>query len=584
MRKGLFTLTVVLLTLVGVVGYGAVPEIVYIPDVVIGDDGAATDNFFVFPDAFDFDDYVGWVSTGTVIGYTWLYTDATTDAITINDLLPADDSDVYAVDTAASFRNVACSPVGGPYTLHPTMTSTPVLCELTVRNYAFDFPSLFTVYTFDEEPDALIIPKFERVDVTSVTFDVDPGWAGVIGYTLTQAEYPPYGLRSPTGDWNSTTGCYYLETTGFDNDFGFWSMLDPDGSPTVAAQVLAGTLIPYELGQVYVAEASLYAIPEVPADAELFYGENVWRDFIPQIRIRINTANESLSTDMILPSNGDRITLGGGIQISEAELCVTTDPANPRMDTLVFDPRDQLSPSADYAALYFSFDLLDFSADDRAYYGELDEEGLVGLVNLDIDTFPVRALAPAFTTFTLVMTYPTGADYEADYDEYVHFQTGFGGREPQALLENGNLGLVSEDIDRGFALHELMASSAQVVPISEDNWYVYKFYVKPSTVDIPFLRLRVFLAEDATQRSIQYNVGGTYVPAGSFNGYQFVASPGKPMPIFNVFFVPPTGVEDTKSLAYAIDYIDFDPDHGDATVELTKVEVYEFPPPPHAAP
>jgi hypothetical protein len=584
MKKGLFTLAVAVLTLVGVVGYGAVPEVYTIPDVIIGDAEAphpASDNYFVYPDAFDFDDYLVWASTGTVLNYHWLYDDALpTDAITVNGLAPAVDANVYAVSDLATFRNVLCSPIGGPYTLNPVGTSTPVLCDLTVSNYVLTDTDEITVYTIDEANDELMLLVFERVDLTSVTMLADPGWAGVIGYTVSSSLSPPFGLRPATGDWSGTTGCYYLETTGYDNDFGFFSMLDPDLD--VDDQVATtGALIPYTDEAVYVVEASLFGVPIVTQGQIDFYGSWIWRDLMPQIRIRLNTANESVSSDMVLPSLGQRLGMGGGIEVSEADLVVTTDPANPRVSTLVFDPRDQASPDPDYAALYFSFDLLDFSAQDRSYYGELDEEGLVGIVNLDVDTLPLGAFKPGFTTYTLVRQYPLTGDYNAEYDEYLHFGTGFGGTAVEATTKTTNLLLKSENVDRGFGGHQLLNASTHAISVDPDKWYQYKFYVKNSNYDIPFLRLRVFLTDE--QRTVSYNVGPTFVPDGNWNGYQFAPDVGATAR-YNVFFVPPTDCGTQRTLGYGIDLIDFDPLHGDSEVELTKVQVYDFPTPVHAAP
>jgi hypothetical protein len=559
MKKGFITLMVALFTLVGMVSYGAVPEMWGIPDVIVGDledqtGGALTDNYFVFPDALDLDNYMAIASSGTLAGLEWIYYDAqpALDVIAINGFTADDTTDVYAVSNLASFRNVACTPVGGPYTAHPLVpSSTPIIVYLKVQNtvgsFSYSDSGNFTVFTIDETSDSLT-NEFYRIDRVAVSMTADPVWTFVQPPYFDHTQAPPFGLRPCDGGYDATTGTYWLETTDFDNDFGFWTMSNPATSPALQ------TLIPYVDGHAYILTAGVWAQPVVPTGAEAFTN-----DLVPWIRLRVNSANETISQQLDVLS-----TAGGSI-------VPTTNPATATTETMVFDPRDQ---TVGYGTdkLYFSYDLIDFSAHDRTYPGENDEEGMVGITSLEVDSFPVKMLTSQLAASTDVISLPTTTTWVDDYDDFDHVKFAFGGNQPDVgLSEDGNLLLRSQFVDRGVCWHELLPTSTLAVQQDDTRWFRYVLRSKVSSYDIPWLRFRVFTGD--SQRGIDYDVR----PTGNWNTYQFVPAAGQATSAYNVFYVPKPG--HNPSLLFSIDYIDFDPAHGDADIELVSVKVTKFTPP-----
>jgi hypothetical protein len=371
-----------------------------------------------------------------------------------------------------------------------------------------------------------------------------------VGPTVVPGAGTPYGITPAPGDYNASTGCYYLDTTGSDNNFGFWTMLDYTVAPGFQ------TLVEYIPGAAYVVTADLFTTAR-PAQGY----ESVWQDFVPTIRLRLSSANETIVQGLNLVSS------------SGGSLVPSTDPANARPCVFIVDPRDQSITGADLAKLYFSFDLLDFSATNRSYHGEKDEEGLVGLTQVQIETFPVKMWTDPAAARTLVQSYPVGDTFEADASNYLSFATGFGGTPMVAGFDDeGRLLLKSTNVNNGFAYYQMSKTSPQGVDVDPTKWYLYKFYVKMGGYDVDTLRLRLLLGDD--QRSVEYNVRQT----GDFNSYQLQPESGQAYTVFNVFFAPPADVPVT-SLLFAFDMIDFEVDHGDLSAALDKVEAYSFDPP-----
>lgn len=566
MKKGFLTLMVALLTLVGMVGYGAVPELLGVPDVIIGDAEDVTPDWFVFEDAFDFDDYVSIYSTGTFSGLLMLYNDASVDdVIRINNYLNTDTTDVYAVSNLASFRNMLCSPYGGGNTAHPVGTSTPVIVYLKAANSANPVAGKtgsFTVYTVDGANDGFS-GEYERTELTSADLSSlpSPPWY-LADYTPLPVEPGlGWGMRPCDGVYSTTDGAYALETTGLDNDFGYWSMLN--AAADVPTQVNAGYLVDYVDGAAYIVTANVYAVPSVTTS--VIDPNPPEEDFVPWIRLRMNSANETVSQEMDILS-----TANGTCE-------VTTDPAVATTEVMVFDPLDQSDSASgltDLDALYFSFDLIDFSAEDRTYSGERDEEGLVGITMLDIDTFPMDSVPPKATK---VMTYPAAASLEDEASGYTSASYAFGGAKVVPDYDaSGDMALgATVNVVRGFGWFQLTSDAMAVTPAT-GKYYMYKYYVSfspgPGTDvnDPTWLRLRVYYGDN--QRSVNYGVR----PTGDWNGYQFTVG------VYNVFMAAKEG--ETTKLYFAFDYLDFveADDHGACTAILEKVVVFSMDPPPPA--
>lgn len=366
MKKGLCALTVALLLCIGLVGYAATPEMWGLPDIIIGDqeDIGDTEAFLVFTDAFVFNDYYHWLDTGNVDGLLWRYIGCyPDDMIAINYFTPDVQGRIDATSPTASYRNLETTPIGGPNSYSPPGAdpgSTEVaVVELRVDNFQVKDDQLQTVYShkgFDGFTN-----EFVRAEITSVTMDSEPDWEwmppGPEYYEVAPSAGNPFGMSNPDHGYDATSDALYITSTGSDNNFGFYQ---------------SGEIIPYEEGAAIVVTAHCFATPTgIPTGGAT---EAVPAKFIPQIRLRINNENGTLSQEMVVESLG------------MADLEVTTDSANPTTLTMVFDVRDQSDWSYGNADMYFSFDMIDFSAFNRDPGNPEDDEGIIAIKSVTIET------------------------------------------------------------------------------------------------------------------------------------------------------------------------------------------------------
>ena len=564
MKKGFLTLMVTLLTLVGTVGFAATLGLWGIPDVIIGDledqtGGALTDNFFVFPDALDFDDYWTIASTGTFGYIAWVFYDASDpDVISINGLISHQTSDAYGISNLASFRNLACTPIGGPYTNAPELvpSSSPIECFLSAANVVGSFSYAgygdLLVFTIDETSDSITneFYRFNPTGWTDVVMSADPGWT-LLTMNDGPSVNPPYGLHSVDGGYNATSDTLWMETSDADFDFGSWQQVDlMTGTST---SILANS-VPFIAQRSYIISAGIWADPVVPLDQDAFHD-----DYVPAMRVRVNTVREDMSAQLDIQSHGGS-TLGP-----------STDPASPTTETLVFDPRDQ---SGSLAGLYCSFDLIDFSAFGRTP-GERDEEGIVGVTFMDVDVFPTKMLQSSLANITTVQSLPTGANMDAHSAEFSKITYASSGNLPNASVDaSGNFLLSSQFVERGYAIYQMNPGSSLALLPDESKWYVYRFKIKPSNYDCPWLRLRVAYAD--FQRTVDVDIKQD----GLFDGRQFFQDQGTAFATYNVYFAPKAG--HAQGLIWAFDMIDFDSSHGDTNLALVSVKVETFSPPGNA--
>lgn len=556
MKKGFLTLMVTLLTLVGTVGFAASLGLWGIPDVIIGDledqtGGALTDNFFVFPDALDFDDYWYVASTGTFGYVAWVYYDAVPDKdiISINGLLATQTSDAYGISNLASFRNLACTPIGGPYTNNPGVpTSSPIEVFLSAANMVGSFAYAgygdLLVFTIDEANDSLTneFYRFNPTGWTDVVMTANPGWT-LFTIDVDASVNPPYGLHSIDGGYNATSDTLWLETSDADFDFGSWQQID-----LIAGDVMSQNIVPFIAQRSYIVSAGIWCDPVVPEGQNAFHD-----DFVPWMRIRCNTVREDMSAQLDIQSSG------GGT------LVPSTDPASPTTETLVFDPRDQSGP---LAGLYCSFDLVDFSAFGRTP-GERDEEGIAGITFMDVDVFPTKMLQSSLANITTVQTLPTGANMNAHSSEFSKVTYASSGNLPNAGVDSdGNFLLSSSFVERGYAIYQMNTGSSLAIAPDDTKTYVYRFKVKPNNYDCPWMRFRVSYAD--FQRTVDVDIKQD----GSFDGRQFQQDQGAATATYNIYFQPVAG--HTAGLIWAFDMIDFDSAHGDTNLALVSLKVESF--------
>jgi hypothetical protein len=549
MKKGFLTLAVVTLAFVGSVAFAAVPGMWGIPDVIIGDnedDPAITDNYFVFTDAFAFADYYYWVESGEK-ALQWHYTDAgDIEVIGINGSTPSAVVDLTngGVTTGASFTNIMITPYGSvddPTLVNgiPDGATDPVVVDLQLDNFLITDEQSITVYTADEGNDALT-NEYYVSEVTSEAFTADPGWKdsseiyvdGPIGPGIGR----PNGLSDAVHDYDGTSDAYTLASTGVDNTWGYWR--EPYETTSL--------LIQWTDGAAYVFVASVFGEPDFPPG-----GESDALDYIPDIRLRVNMRNE---------------TINGMLRITNEEPnAISSSSLTPTTVGMIFDPRDHAGFAVqDLDNMYFTFEILDFYTGAGASF---DKEGLVGLTNLAVDSFPIKMMP---REATLVSSYPKGDSFgDMDYAEHFYdpVQFGAGGNPVIATTDSqGNLLLSSQNVYPGYGIHQLKLSDVLVDDTSK--WMWFRFKVGSSLQSVPWMRLRVYNGDFSRVAMLGVLDGQ--------GGYQFPASP-LATEYYNVFFVPEPHMNNTQ-LKWAFDLIDF-VNNGDVDLRLEAVDIYEVDPP-----
>ena len=550
MKKGLFALTLVCFLVVGMVGFAANPEFWGIPDIIIGnqEDLGVTDNYFVFSDAFAFADYMHWTTGGVKTGLKWHYIQsdsAVGDGIAINlstVSLNFDFAEGGAV-TDASFQNIIISPLDAPCldSPLPAGSTDPVVVDLQLNNFLLKDDQSVTVFTDDGGFDALTNEYYYTTNPAAVNFVTDPGWSDRVADPIGPMIGISAGITNGVHAYNATSDCYTIATTGLDNVFGYWQM------PINSIDIIPGAA--------YIFTAELFVKPVGIPEADT---GSTWKLYGPQIRLRINAQNESIGQEALINSSGS------------GNLAMTSDAAagfpNATSETFVFDPRDH-SAYVGFSQdnLYFSLDLIDFTAGSAI---ERDDEGLIGLSELDVATFPMKMLAKEATS---VQSYPRSEDtLGAEIDEYSGYATGFGGTNMEATTDaSSNLVLVSNGVAKGFAYWELINSHGVTVDDTNKNkWFLFKFQVGGSSQSIDWIRLRV-QTNDA-QRIVLYNLRGQFA-----GGYQLPLTTA----LFKTYNVFLCGQDEmlNRRISFAVDHIDFyegDANQGNGTVVLKGVEAF----------
>jgi hypothetical protein len=496
MKKGLLTLTVLALLLVGAVGFGAQPELWGIPDIIIGDaeDFGVSDDLFIFTDAFAFADFFHWVTDGAKAEkWHFMHSDPL-DVLTINRQLPdiTAIADISAGFTTASFRDVLLSPPGGPWDSNPPVigiVTDTIIVSIQIDNALLVDDQDFACYIVDDGFDELT-NEYYKIDVANIVMTSDPGWY-YFEQTISAAANPPYGISTMNESYNSTSDALVIESDGDDNDFGAWVMPDLD----------------YTHGAAYIFIAELFATPIYPDGASS-------GDFVCGVRLRANVKNETCNALSQIQSLG--IAAAG----------ISTDWENPSTHVLIFDPRDQSDVPLSLQKIYFNFDAFDFEGHNRDYAGQLDDEGAVGIKSVKVETFPVKMM---WKETTSCKSYPEGASFYADISDYIGVRGSFfGGNAPVATTgAGGTLKLDSVGVTSGFAYWQLVDTSGLMMADDGSDYYALKFVAKTSHFNVDLVRFRAM--DTFYQNVSEYSL--VNVPGAG--GLQ---EPGPAGDIYNVFF------------------------------------------------
>jgi hypothetical protein len=405
-----------------------------------------------------------------------------------------------------------------------------------VDNYLITDDQDITVYSVDGANDALT-NEYLLADVM-----YEDSAALIADWVERSADFPPSatiptGISGPDTVENTTSGALELVTTGDDNDFGSWGQEMGTAAP-----------IPWEANMSFVFLSTLYAIPDVPVGEEA-----EWYRYIPEIRLRVNAANETINSLIDIQSLPPYLAP------------ITSDSSNASTETMIFDPRDHSTFVGDgIENMYFSFDLIDFSKSTPNPPEEfIDDEGTIGLMELDVDSFPQKMIA---REATMVQEMPAGLGTFRDIvDQFTSVALGFGSALPLAQLDGpGNLQLADAGTNRSFCYWGLNEGNG--VDITDASlWYYAVFSMNANNQDAYSVRLRLF--DKNFQRSSIVsvsNVDGTAARA--------VHVPGTALKQYTVYFVAPAGLEGSE-LLFAFDLLDFDA-WGDTAVSLWSCDFF----------
>lgn len=213
MKKGLLLTLVVTVAMLSSLGFAYAPVMQNVPDIIIGDiEEGDANNFFVFSDAFTFDDYVN-DQDSTVSELMWSFKKTQgTQEILINDL-GEETTDVTFLNPTndirdgfdmASFRNETLSPSSGSTPYPDPATIEDIYLALYVSDGTFKDSEEIVVYTADGGEDGYsglgVNPFLEE------TFDVQGGWSCYFGSGAAAATYGSWQAGQLNAKWPSISG------------------------------------------------------------------------------------------------------------------------------------------------------------------------------------------------------------------------------------------------------------------------------------------------------------------------------------------------------------------------------------------
>lgn len=420
MTKGINTLFVAAIALLGVANASATaPVISTIPDVIIGDaenNGPSDNNFFVFTDAFNFDDYVtddltadvnlkwsfdegdpatpasGWYQingkTPVHVGTAAQVGDTSSSPSHVN---PAAANELRGVSATASFRDVVFSPTPGtgpfpdPTEPDESAHATGKVVTFYVSDGTLAASKDILVKTIDNGFDGLTVDAPAFTPFRDDTFDTNgTGTMWVTGG----------GTASNTAynQFSHSAGAYRINVTAQPGKFriAYWNnqRLDwmPYSSVGTANYVRAKYYI-YNSGSNTTGGAGVYSVPN--------FNLKLSQRFAVSAVMTIQT-HDAIATD--LPYYKD--------------LAPSTNPALPSMYRMDFDPVDVpfMTTRTPAEGIQSSFEIFSLSGEDN---------GMIAMTEEEIGTYPASALSASKASQVYdnaLLTNASTVDQDLEYD------------------------------------------------------------------------------------------------------------------------------------------------------------------------
>ncbi|AXA36525.1 Zinc metalloproteinase precursor [Candidatus Sumerlaea chitinivorans] len=527
MKKGLLAgLLLTSVTFVGANAFAAAPVISNIPDVIIGDaeDNVGTDNnFFVFTNAFNFDNFVSDLDTPKA-SLQWSF-DEGDDAVapnqrwfTINGKQavhlgsseiatsgntghnpPAPANELRSVSQFASFRDIIFSPGSGPAQQFPAPTGpdkSDHAAGKVVTFYVSDGTNVASksilVATRDNQYDALsggsqftqVYDEPFSVSPTAWTTDTTVGTGSLNDYDSANG-----AIRSRVN--TAATGYYRIAS---------WYT---SGAPIVSYGAVGSNN--WVRGKFYV-----YRTGQSPAQANV----------MPAIRMRLMQRFVIASTLEVwshVPGQSDFESLG-------AQIAPSNNPAAPSVYRVDFDPpevpQNVNNPSSEGILAYFA---AYSSANDPA------ANGYVALTELVVGTYPA-VLGTEVSSFTGSQITLSSA---GELDRYSVVFTGseqpgqvpaqdFATRPDYSQSASGvtidstNSAFSQSGSTKRIGIIEFyMELGSQAVQVASGKLYQARFHVTSTRNSNAQAQMRLFLRSGAYLYNVLYEVGGARALPGT---------------------------------------------------------------------
>jgi len=523
MMKGLYTGLILSVTLASS-AFAAAPVISNIPDVIIGDqeDNVGTDNnFFVFTNAFNFDNYVSDLDTSKA-SLQWSFDEGddnvapNTRWFAINGKQavhlgtaeiassgntghnpPAPANELRSVSQFASFRDIVFSPSGsGPFPAPTDPEKADHAAGKVVTFYVSDGTTVASksilVATRDNQMDALSGgSQFTQAYDDPVTGPATSGW------TLSAA----IPASVTTGDHDGANGAIRVR-------------VNSDASRYRVAEWISNTVVPYgSIGSNNWVRAKfyVYSTGQSPAQANM----------IPAVRARLMqrfVIANTLEVWTHIPGQDSLEPLG-------AELRPNSDPNNPSVYRVDFDPpeipQNVNNPSTEGVQLSFS-----------GYTNAPQDNGYVGLTEMVLGTYPA-ILGTQVKSYEGTGIQPSTVEGYAAQSFYFPVGTGEGvvpaaNSTPAPTVTSSSSGVTVDATSSSFSVdgsgnkrigtleyYVELGAYNQRVRFDEGKLYQVRYHVTSTRDSNKQAQMRLFLRFGAYLYNLFYEVGGARALPGA---------------------------------------------------------------------
>jgi hypothetical protein len=317
MKKGLLLTLVIAVALISSSVFAYAPVLKNLPDIIIGDvEEGASNNFFIFSDAFVFDNFVTDQDTTVSTHIKWSFSNMTgTQTIFINGLdeetvdaeFKNPTNDIRDGYLTASFRNETASPTSGSTPFPPTVLADQELA-VYVSDGAHVVSDKIMVYTIDDAEDGL--SGLGEDPFWSDSFDTQGRWNAYSGATINPA---PSSIAS----YDSVNKRLTLK-------FPVFPLPQPDYFPwlesAIPPAVGVNPVVTYAANTVYILKAT------ISSDAN---------DTVPAVRLRAQALDNIWTSCMMTGATGDQTGQVGAPTTTGEEFQMVFQPQGTTADAFI---------------------------------------------------------------------------------------------------------------------------------------------------------------------------------------------------------------------------------------------------------